>query len=51
MKHMEEYPDEELIDMYRAGNEQAIEYIFERYKYIVRKKAKPCFLPEETVMI
>ena len=33
MKHMEEYPDEELIDMYRAGNEQAIEYIFERYKY------------------
>ena len=24
MKHMEEYPDEELIDMYRAGNEQAI---------------------------
>ena len=21
MKHMEEYPDEELIDMYRAGNE------------------------------
>ena len=38
MKHMEEYPDEELIDMYRAGNEQAIEYIFERYKYIVRRK-------------
>ena len=29
MKHLEEYPDEELIDMYRAGNEQAIEYIFE----------------------
>ena len=44
MKHMEEYPDEELIDMYRAGNEQAIEYIFERYKYIVRKKAKAMFL-------
>ena len=35
MKHLEEYPDEELIDMYRAGDEQAIEYI----------------LPEETVMI
>ena len=30
--------------MYRAGNEQAIEYIFERYKYIVRKKAKAMFL-------
>ena len=44
MKHMEEYPDEELIDMYRAGDEQAIEYIFERYKYIVRKKAKAMFL-------
>ena len=44
MKHLEEYPDEELIDMYRAGNEQAIEYIFERYKYIVRKKAKAMFL-------
>ena len=24
MKHLEEYPDEELIDMYRAGDEQAI---------------------------
>ena len=44
MKHLEEYPDEELIDMYRAGDEQAIEYIFERYKYIVRKKAKAVFL-------
>ena len=44
MKHLEEYPDEELIDMYRAGDEQAIEYIFERYKYIVRKKAKAMFL-------
>lgn len=44
MKHLEDYPDEELIDMYRAGNEQAIECIFERYKYIVRKKAKAMFL-------
>ncbi len=36
--------DEELISLYRNGNEQAIEEIFERYKNLVRKKAKAMFL-------
>ena len=36
--------DEELIKLYRDGNEDAIDIIFERYKYIVRKKAKAMFL-------
>lgn len=44
MKRLEDCPDEELIDMYRDGNEQAIEHIFERYKHIVRKKAKAMYL-------
>ena len=44
MRHLEDCPDEELIKMYRAGDEQAIECIFERYKHIVRKKAKAMFL-------
>lgn len=44
MKRLEDCPDEELIDMYRDGDEQAIENIFERYKHIVRKKAKAMYL-------
>lgn len=44
MKRLEDCLDEELIDMYRGGNEQAIEHIFERYKHIVRKKAKAMYL-------
>ena len=32
--------DETLIDIYRKGDEAAIEVLFERYKDIVRKKAK-----------
>ena len=31
MRHLEDCPDEELIKMYRAGDEQAIECIFERF--------------------
>lgn len=38
------YSDEELIFIYRDGKEQAIEEIFERYKKIVKKKAKAMFL-------
>lgn len=32
--------DETLIDIYRKGDEAAIEVLFERYKDIVRKKGK-----------
>lgn len=36
--------DEALIEMYREGQEPAIEALFERYKNLVRKKAKAMFL-------
>ena len=36
----EKCSDETLIDMYRVGNETAIETLFDRYKNLVRKKAK-----------
>ena len=36
--------DETLIDIYRKGDEVAIEVLFERYKDIVRKKAKAMYL-------
>ena len=36
--------DETLIDIYRKGDEAAIEALFERYKDIVRKKAKAMYL-------
>ena len=36
--------DETLIDIYRVGNEAAIEVLFERYKNLVKKKAKAMYL-------
>lgn len=36
--------DEELIEKYREGEESAVELIFERYKNLVRKKAKAMYL-------
>lgn len=36
--------DEQLIKLYRDGNEDAIDIIFERYKYLVRKKAKAMYI-------
>ena len=36
--------DEELIVRYRDGDTDAMDFIFERYKYLVRKKAKAMFL-------
>lgn len=36
--------DETLIEMYRVGNETAIETLFDRYKNVVRKKAKAMYI-------
>lgn len=41
---MEQCSDEELIVRYRSGEETAMDLIFERYKHLVRKKAKAMFL-------
>ena len=40
----EKCSDETLIDMYRVGNETAIETLFDRYKNLVRKKAKSMYI-------
>ena len=36
--------DEVLIALYQEGDEQAIDELFERYKNLVRKKAKAMYL-------
>lgn len=41
---LQELSDEELIKLYRQGSEEAIDIIFERYKYLVRKKARAMFI-------
>ncbi len=40
----QQFSDEELIQQYRNGTESAIDVIFERYKNLVRKKARMLYL-------
>lgn len=40
----EGYSDEELIDRLRQGEEQIIDYIMDKYKNLVRNKAKSMFI-------
>lgn len=44
MIHYEEYGDEELIRMMRSGEKGVSDYLMEKYKYLVRKKARALFL-------
>lgn len=44
MRMYKDYSDEELIEMYKEGNEAAIDFLFEKYKNLVRKKAKAMFI-------
>lgn len=44
MKQYELYSDEELIRMYRKGDERAVDAIMERYKNLVRKKANAMYI-------
>ena len=44
MRIYEDYSDEELIELYKEGNELAIDYLFNKYKNLVRKKAKAMFI-------
>ena len=41
--------DEELIVRYRDGDTDAMDFIFERYKHLVRKKAKAMFLADDLI--
>lgn len=38
------FTDEQLIDMYRAGNEKAMDELFNRYKGLVRMKTRTLYL-------
>lgn len=44
MEHYELYSDEELVSMYRNGDERAVDAIMERYKNLVRKKARAMYI-------
>lgn len=44
MSIYKDYSDEELIELYKEGNELAIDYLFDKYKNLVRKKAKAMFI-------
>jgi RNA polymerase sporulation-specific sigma factor len=37
-------PDEEIVSLIQAGDGSAMDYLFEKYKYLVRNKAKALFL-------
>ncbi|RDU22515.1 RNA polymerase sporulation sigma factor SigH [Anaerosacchariphilus polymeriproducens] len=44
MNRYENMTDEQLIDMLRAGQEEITDYIMNKYKNLVRKKAKAMYL-------
>ena len=44
MNQYEAYSDEQLIEMIRQGQSEIIDYIMEKYKNLVRKKANALFL-------
>ena len=44
MSHYEQYSDEELIVMLRKGESEVSDYLMEKYKEFVRKKARTMYL-------
>ena len=49
MSHYEQYSDEELIVMLRKGESEVSDYLMEKYKEFVRKKARTmCLMGGET---
>lgn len=45
MKNYEEYQDEELIRRLRDGDGSVMDYLMEKYKDLVRRKARSMYLP------
>lgn len=43
-KYYENLPDEEVVGRARAGEHTAVDYLMEKYKNLVRKKARTMFL-------
>lgn len=44
LKNYNNYTDEELIELIRVGEDDVIDYIMEKYKALVRKKANAMYL-------
>lgn len=44
MKKYQKFEDEELIEKLRAGDERIMDYIFDKYKPLVRKRANTMYL-------
>lgn len=44
VKVLEKLSDEQLIELYSEGNEEACDVLLERYKNLVRKKAKAMYI-------
>lgn len=44
MIHYEDIPDEDVVDFIHAGDNEALEYLIQKYKHFVRAKARSYFL-------
>ena len=44
MKNYDAYSDEELLEMLRNGESSVAEYLMEKYKPLVRKRARALYL-------
>ena len=44
MKDYTEYTDEELVDLLRQGETEVMDYLLEKYKFIVPQKARVLYL-------
>ena len=51
MEKYSDYTDEELIGLYREGEEQIVEYLMEKYKNLVRSKATSMFIKTNEIHI
>ena len=44
MKEYTEYTDEELVELLRQGDTEVMDYLLEKYKFVVRQKARVLYL-------
>ena len=44
MKKYTEYTDEELVELLRQGDTEVMDYLLEKYKFVVRQKARVLYL-------
>lgn len=44
MRDFTQYTDEELVDLFRQGETEVMEYLLDKYKYLVRQKSRVLYL-------